>query len=117
MLKALILATALATLAIPVAPAFADSPVQAACKSALDGQRVIVRKEAVRAVDRTYRVSVTPFCMGVQINDFGNAAGLGKTIASNPTLAAALSKRGYRADDVTSIAINGKSVRLYIHRD
>jgi hypothetical protein len=117
MLKAFVLAATVAALALPAVPAFADTPAQLACKSALEGQRTIVRKEAVRAVDHSYRVSIVPFCMGIQLNDFGNAAGLGKTIGSNPVLAAALARHGWRADDVTSIAINGNWVRLYIHRE
>ncbi len=88
-----------------------------ACRSSLDGMRTIVRKETVRALGPGTRVSVIPFCMGVQFNDFGNAAGLGKTIGANKVLAAALSRSGWRADDVTSIAINGNYVRLYVHRD
>jgi len=79
--------------------------------------RTIVRKQTVAAVGANAHVSVIPFCMGVQFNDFGNAAGLGKTIGANKVLAHALARNGWRADDVTSITIRGNSVQLYVHRD
>ena len=120
MLKALAIVAAVGAFALPATPVFAaNSPpaLVAACRSALDGMRVIVRKETVRAVGADARVSVIPFCVGIQFDDFGNAAGLGKTIGANKTLARALQRSGWRADDVTSIAINGNNVRLYVHRD
>jgi len=100
------------------APAFADTPLEIRCRGALSFMaNTIVRKETVRAIGADARVRVSPFCMGVQINDFGNAAGLGKTIGANPVLARALARRGFRSDDVTNITINGDSVTLYVHRD
>ncbi len=113
------------TIAALVAAGLSATPVLAAnnspdalvnaCRSSL--QTTIVRKQAVQAIGKDARVSVIPFCMGVQFMDFGNAAGLGKTIAANPVLARALKRAGWRADDVTSIAINGNYVRLYVHRE
>ena len=120
MLKALAIAALLATgLALPAAPAVAapksSEYLAALCRSAL--QTKIVRKEAVRAVGPEAHVRVIPFCVGIQIMDFGNAAGLGKTIGANPVLARALKRAGWLADDVTSIRIDGNSVRLYVHRE
>ena len=68
-----------------------------------------VRKEEVRAIGKNAQVRVQTFCMGIGPIDFGNASGLGKTIGANPVLAAALARRGFRADDVTSISIYGNS--------
>ena len=122
MLRTLILAGPVAmALALPAAPAFAiNSPpgLVAECQSALDGMRYpIVRKESVRALGPETRVHVMPFCMNIGPLDFGNAAGLGKTIGDNPVLVRALSRAGFRADDVTNITIRGNSVTLYVHRE
>ena len=100
------------------APAMADTPIEIRCRGALSSMgNTIVRKEAVRAIGAGAAVHVSPFCMGVQLNDFGNAAGLGKTIGANPVLTKALARRGFRADDVTNITIRGNSVTLYVHRE
>ena len=121
MIRAIAIAGILAGLSLTASPVLADnSPphLVAACESALDGMASqTVRKETVRAIGKGARVSVLPFCMGVGPLDFGNASGLGKTIGANPVLAAALSRSGFRADDVTNITIMGSSVRLYVHRD
>lgn len=120
MLKALAVTAVAAALLAPAAPVLAaNSPpfLVSACLSSLNGKRQIVRKETVRSIDRSWRVHVQPFCLGIQYNDLGNAAGLGKTIGANPVLAAALANRGWRADDVTSIVVSGHSVTLYVHRD
>ena len=108
-----------ATLAAALpAPAMADTPLEIRCRGALSAMgNTIVRKEAVRAVGANASVHVRPFCRGVQLNDFGNAAGLGKTIGSNPVLASALARHGFRSDDVTNIRIDGNSVTLYVHRE
>ncbi len=114
------IAGVLAGLSFTATPAFAiNSPpaLVAACESSLDGMSSIVRKETVRAIGKGMRITVIPFCMGVGPLDFGNASGLGKTIGANPVLAAALSRNGFRADDVTSIVIVGSWVRLYVHRE
>ena len=119
MFKAIAIVAAF-TIAVPVVPALAaNSPpaLVAACQSALEGQPRIVRKEAVRAIGKGAHIYVVPFCIGIQVDQFGNAAGLGKTIGANPVLAAVLKRHGWRADDVTGIVITGNSVRLYVHRD
>jgi len=120
MLKAFAIVAAIGALAMPATPALAaNSPeyLVNACRGSLDAMRTIVRKQTVAAVGANAHVSVIPFCMGVQFNDFGNAAGLGKTIGANKVLAHALARNGWRADDVTSITIRGNSVQLYVHRD
>ena len=117
--KAIALAALLVT-ALPVAPAFAiNSPdyLVAQCQSALDGMNHIVRKQAVQAIKPGAHVSVIPFCIGIGPIDFGNAAGLTKVIGDNPVLAKALRRAGWRSDDVTSIRIDGNSVRLYVHTE
>ena len=119
MLKALAIALALGAVALPATPVFADQNDQLAqiCAGVLDRQPRIVRKETVRAIGAGARVSVHPLCMGIGMFTFGNAAGLGKTVAANPVLAHALARYGLRGDDVTGIVINGNSVALYVHRD
>ena len=108
---------AMLALSVPV-PAMADTGVETVCRGALSNMSgTIVRKDTVRALGPSTRVYVMPFCMGVQLNDFGNAAGLGKTIGANPVLAKALARNGFRADEVTNIRINGNSVTLYVHRE
>lgn len=110
-----------AGIALPAAPAFAiNSPdyLVARCQGALEFMSSkIVRKEAVRAIGQNARVTVTPFCMGIGPLDFGNAAGLGKTIGANPVLARALARSGFRTGDVTNIQINGDRVTLTVHRE
>jgi len=118
MLKTLAIVAAIG-LALPAAPAFADARedyLAQICRGVLAGQPRIVRKEAVAAIGPGARVSIHPLCTGIDIQDLGNAAGLGKAIAANPTLRAALARRGWRGDDVTGIVINGNSVALYVHR-
>jgi len=96
----------------------ADTRAETVCRGSLSNMSgTIVRKDTVRAIGRGTHVYVMPFCMGVQLNDFGNAAGLGRAIGANPVLAAALARNGFRADEVTNIAINGNSVTLYVHRE
>ncbi len=75
-----------------------------------------VRKDAVAAVPAGADVVLHRVCTGVQLNSFGNVVGLGHTIAANPALSAALSRWGYRADDVVGIRIDGDTVQLYVHR-
>lgn len=118
MLKVLVAVTALGLAAVPATPVFAaNSPpyLVDSCRSQLQRMDTIVRKQTVAAVGPSAHVSVIPFCIGVQVDQFGNAAGLGKTIGANRTLARALARSGYKADDVTSITIRGNSVQLYVH--
>jgi len=120
-IKSLTIVALAATLALPAAPALANNNppgLVAACQSALEGMsNHIVRKEAVRAIGKGARVTVRTFCMGIGPLDFGNASGLGKTIGANPVLASALARRGFRADDVTNISIDGNHVTLVVHRE
>ena len=77
---------AMLALSVPL-PAMADTGVETVCRGALSNMSgTIVRKDTVRALGPSTRVYVMPFCMGVQLNDFGIAAGLGKTIGANPVL-------------------------------
>ena len=67
----------LLALSLPL-PAAADTPAETVCRGALSNMSgTIVRKDTVRALGPSTRVYVMPFCMGVQLNDFGTAAGLG----------------------------------------
>lgn len=120
MLKASIAVLALsAALAAPPvlgAPS-ALSKYEEMCPDVLEFLPRIVRKEAVSAVGPSAHVSLHTVCRGVQMTTFGNAGGLGRTIARNPTLAAALARAGWRADDVVGIQIVGDRVDLYVHRD
>jgi hypothetical protein len=119
MFKAL---TALAVigLALPAVPAFASSKLDqllaSECRSVLESQPRIVRREQVQALGPGTHVSIFPLCVGIDVQDLGNAAGLGRTIAANPVLSAALSRAGWRADDVLGIVINGNSAQLYVTR-
>lgn len=118
MIKAIAMVAALA-LTVPAAPVFAASSVsayQAGCANVLNYIPRIVRKQTVRAVGPDARVTLHGVCVGVDLFDFGNAGGLGKTIWANPTLHAALARRGLHADDVVGISVRGTSVDLYIHR-
>jgi hypothetical protein len=119
MLKPIAVLAALA-LAIPAAPALAG-PMRVAddasmCANVLNFLPRIVRKEQVTAVRPGARVVLHSICRGEDLFDFGNAAGLGRTIAANPTLARALARQGWRADDVVGIAIRDGAVDLYVHR-
>ena len=106
--------------ALPAVPALASSKMDQLlaeeCRGVLQSQPRIVRREQVAALGADSHISITPLCVGIDIQDLGNAAGLGKTIAANPTLVAALSRAGWRADDVLSIVINGQSVQIYVTR-
>ena len=118
MLKILAITAAIG-LALPAAPVLADARedyLAQICRNILANQPRIVRKEAVAAIGPGTRVSIHPLCTGIDIQDLGNAAGLGKAIGANPTLREALARRGWRSDDVTGIVINGDSVVLYVHR-
>ena len=118
MLKTLAIIAAIG-LALPVAPVMADARedyLAQICRSVLASQPRIVRKATVAAIGPDARVSIHPLCTGIDIQDLGNAAGLGKTIAANRTLAHALARSGWRGDDVIGVVINGNSVTLYVHR-
>ncbi|HVY50588.1 MAG TPA: hypothetical protein VHA07_03410 [Devosia sp.] len=97
------------------APSFADQYARM-CANVLNFLPRIVRKEQVAAVAPGTAVLLHSICRGVQLNDFGNAAGLTRTIARNPTLSQALARRGWRPDDVVGINIHGDTVDLYVHR-
>ena len=119
MLKALAIIASIGVTAVPATPVFAEQNDYLAqqCAAVLDRQPRIVRKETVSAIGKGARVTIHQLCMGIGMFTFGNAAGLGKTIGANPVLVRALSRSGFRADDVTGIVINGNSVALYVHRD
>ena len=125
MLKPLILAAAAFALAIPAAasgPALAQtfqvSGYPQCNAGILSFIPQIVRREAVAAVRPGAQVRVHQICRGYQLNDFGNAAGLTRTIASNPTLARALARSGWRADNVVGVnIINDRNVVLYVYRN
>jgi hypothetical protein len=119
MLKPLVALTVLA-LALPATSSIAASSAleeyQRSCANVLNFLPRIVRKSAVAAIPEDAHVVVHSICRGVPLNDFGNAAGLTRTIAANPALVAELARWGYRPDDVIAIQINGDSVQLYVHR-
>jgi hypothetical protein len=121
MRKPLIVLAALAVIAVAAAPV-STAPMSAVeqyqrmCANVLNFLPRIVRKEQVAAIRPDTRVVLHSICRGVDLFDFGNAAGLGRTIAANPTLARALSRHGWRPDDVVGIAIRGSVVDLYDHR-
>lgn len=120
MLKASItvLALSVALASLPaMAASSAVSRYEEMCPDVLEFLPRIVRKEAVSAVGPNAHVSLHTVYRGVQMTTFGNAGGLGRTIARNPTLAAALKRAGWRADDVVGIQITGDRVDLYVHRD
>jgi len=117
MLKPLLIA---ALVAVGATPAMADSNAlqqyEHQCGNVLNILPRIVRKEAVAAIPSDANVSVHNICTGVQLDSFGNAAGLTQTIAANRALVRALGQWGYRPDDVVGIQINGNAVQLYVHR-
>jgi len=95
MFKPLIVAAAALALAAPAAIAspalaqtFETSGYPKCNAGVLSFIPPIVRREAVAAVKPGAHVSVHQICRGYELNDFGNAAGLTRTIAANPTLAA-----------------------------
>lgn len=119
MLKAIAIAALGFALAVPPAGAaqlVASSDYEDSCANVLNFIPRIVRREAVAAVQPGTRVVLHQICQGVQLNDFGNAGGLGRTIAANPTLASALARNGWRPDDVVGVNIRSGAVDLYVHR-
>ena len=114
MLKPLIIA---ALLAASTVPTFAQSTqYERMCGNVLNILPRIVRPQAVLAVPSGASVTIHQICTGVQLNDFGNAAGLGRYIAQNRALSHALARQGYRPDDVVGVQIDGDAVQLYVHR-
>jgi len=108
--------------AAPALPASAQlfNPSDAykrSCANVLNLLPRIVRKSEVAAIPDGAHIVLHNICSGVEMTDFGNAAGLRKTIAANHALSQALGARGYRADDVVALAIDGGSVQAYVHRD
>ena len=120
--KLLVLALVAGLAALPAAPVLA-APMSALeqyermCANVLNFTPRIVRKEAVAAIGSDKRIVVHSICRGVDLTESGNAAGLRRTIAANPVLRAALSRSGWRADDVVAIDPTGASVQLYVHRN
>jgi len=114
----------LSILAVTAAPAIAQSNsgpspeqiYQRMCGNVLNLLPQIVPKRAVAAVPDDAHVVLHRICTGVDLNSFGNAAGLGKTIAANRALSRALANSGYNVDQVVGIAINGNTVQLYVHQ-
>ena len=126
MLKPLTLAATALALAVPVtastvpaasAHMFGTSSLE--CPAGIfDFIPRIVRKDAVAAIQPGAHVSVQQICAGFQLNDLGNAAGLTRTIAANPTLSGALARSGWRPDNVVGIQIVGSgSVILYVYQN
>ncbi len=119
MTRILALAVAL-SLAVPAIPAVAQQPMfspTGTCSGAIfNFLPRIVRKDAVAAIGPDTHVVVHEYCRGLQLNDLGNAAGLTRTIANNPTLRAALDHYGWVPDDVVGINIHDTTVDLYVHR-
>ena len=108
------------SLAVSAAPAHAQqpifSPVGTCSGSILNVLPRIVRKDAVAAIGPDAHVSLREYCHGLQLNDLGNAAGLTRTIANNPTLNTVIRRYGWTPDDVVGINIRGSNVDLYVHR-
>ena len=86
------------------------------CGNVLNLLPTIVPKRDVAAVPDDAHVVLHRICTGVELASFGNAVGLGRTIAANRALSRALAQSGYRPDDVVGISINGDTVQLYVHQ-
>ena len=112
-------AVAALSLALPAAaPAYAQLGIyNGTCSGSIfNFLPRIVRKQTVAAVGPEAHVNVHQICRGLQLNDLGNAAGLTRTIANNPTLHQALKTWGWVPDDVVGINVRGEVVDLYVHR-
>jgi hypothetical protein len=120
MLKPFAVLAIAALSAFPAAPVLADpSPevlYQRTCANVLNLLPRIVRKSEVAAIPNDANIVLHSICTGVELSDFGNAAGLRRSIAANHALSRALARRGYRADDVVALAIYGDTVQVYVHR-
>lgn len=117
-------ALAIALLASLASPALAapnqltrEQIYQRQCAAILNFLPSIVPKGDVAAIPANAHVAVHNICTGVSMNSFGNVVGLTRTIAANHALARALARRGYNADQVVGIQIQGNSVQLYVHQD
>lgn len=119
MFRILAIAAAL-SLAVPATAVHAQQPMftpNGTCSAGIfNFLPRIVRKDAVAAIGPDAHVIVREYCHGLQLNDLGNAAGLTRTIANNPTLNAAIRHYGWVPDDVVGINIRGNKVDLYVHR-
>jgi hypothetical protein len=115
MYKAFLIAALALSLAVPVTPVFAQDDEARQCANIFNFLPRIVRREAVAAIGPDAKVTIHPICTDLQMITFGNAAGLSKTIAANPTLTEALARHRWRPDDVTAMNIRGNSVDLYVH--
>ena len=115
-MRSLLLAALLLAGIPAVSPVLADATT---CSSFAGTLPVIVRKEAVAAVDDSYDINLWSFCRGYQFHDTGNAGGLTRTIANNPVLVAAIrgASSEARPDDVKYVRIIGKRIDLWLHRD
>jgi hypothetical protein len=102
-------------LAVP-APALAINPPCAAFGEFLPRA---VKKSLVASVDESWTIELRTFCRGYVLDDYGNAAGLTRTIANNSVLAAAIKDADpfARPDDVIYIRIVDKWITLWLHRN
>jgi hypothetical protein len=109
---------ALLSFAAPAVPAYAQLGIyDGTCSGSIfNFLPRIVRKDAVAAIGPDAHVTVREYCRHLQLNDLGNAAGLTRTIANNPTLLTALRRHGWVPDDVVGINVHGNNVDLYVHR-
>ncbi|MDO8360796.1 MAG: hypothetical protein Q7T08_12260 [Devosia sp.] len=116
----IIVALAALSLTIPAPMAAPLSPAEQyarMCANVLNFVPRIVRKSTVAAIGGDRPIVLHSICRGVEMTDFGNAAGLTRTIAANPVLRRALARYGWRPDDVISIDPTGETVHLYVHRN
>lgn len=115
-----IVAFAALSLTIPAPMAAPLSPAEQyarMCANVLNFVPRIVRKSTVAAIGEDRPIVLHWICRGVDMTDFGNAAGLTRTIAANRVLRRALARHGWRPDDVISIDPTGETVHLYVHRN
>jgi len=116
LLIALLAAAATPALAQPKPGLTPEQLYQRSCGNVLGMLPQIVPKRDVAAIPDDANVVFHRVCTGVDLNSFGNVAGIGKAIEANSALRRALERWGYRVDDVVGIQINGDTVQLYVHR-
>jgi hypothetical protein len=113
---ALVSASAVPALAASSHPLTPEQLYQRMCGNVLNLLPQIVPKRDIAAIPDDAHVVLHRICTGVDLNSFGNAAGLRKTIGANPALRRALANGGYNSDQVVGISISGNTVQLYVHR-
>lgn len=88
----------------------------ASCDSQLGYLRQVMKPE-VAGIDDSYRVWVTELCPEFSmLRSEGNAAYLRTTIAANEVLVEALSRKGYKPEDVFAVQMMGEdTINLYVH--